>query len=341
MDMRVLGTTGVKVSPLCLGAMMFGAWGNPDHDESVRIIRRALDGGINFIDTADVYSAGESEEIVGKALAGIDRDSIVLATKAHASMGEDANSSGNSRRWIIRECDNSLRRLGTDHIDLYQIHRPDPSADIDETLSALTDLIRAGKIRYAGSSTFPSEQIVEAQWVAERRGRERFVCEPPPYSIMVRGIETEVLPVCQQYGMGVIPWSPLAGGWLSGRYRKGTDIPVSSRALRIPQRFDLELPGNRAKLEAAEQLAVLAEKAGVSLIHLALAFVIQHPAVTSAIIGPRTVEQLDSQLGAEDVTLDEATLDRIDEIVPPGTNLNPPDSGWLPPSLTTPSLRRR
>ncbi len=341
MDMRVLGTTGVKVSPLCLGAMMFGAWGNPDHDESVRVIRRALDGGINFIDTADVYSAGESEEIVGKALAGIDRDGIILATKAHASMGEDANSSGNSRRWILRECENSLRRLGTDYIDLYQIHRPDPSADVDETLSALTDLIRAGKIRYAGSSTFPPSQIVEAQWVAQRRGRERFVCEQPPYSILVRGIEAEMLPVCQQYGLGVIPWSPLAGGWLSGRYRKGVDLPVSGRAQRLPERFDLSLPGNRAKLEAAEQLAVLAEEAGLSLIHLALAFVIRHPAVTAAIIGPRTMQHLDEQLGAADVTLDTAVLDRIDEIVPPGTNLNQADRGYYPPALTTPSLRRR
>jgi aryl-alcohol dehydrogenase-like predicted oxidoreductase len=341
MEMRVLGRTGVKVSPLCLGAMMFGSWGNPDHDESVRIIRRALDSGINFIDTADVYSAGESEEIVGKALTGIDRDSVVLATKAHASMGEDVNSSGNSRRWIIRECDNSLRRLGTDYIDLYQIHRPDPSADIDETLSALTDLIRAGKIRYAGSSTFPPAQIVEAQWVAERRGRERFVCEQPPYSIMVRGVEADVLPVCQQYGMGVIPWSPLAGGWLSGRYRKGTDMPASTRAQRLPQRFDLSLPGNQAKLEAAEQLAVLAEKSGMTLIQLALAFVIQHPAVTAAIIGPRTMEHLEGQLTAADVTLDAAILDRIDEIVPPGTNLNQPDRGYEPPALTTPSLRRR
>jgi aryl-alcohol dehydrogenase-like predicted oxidoreductase len=341
MEMRVLGRTGVKVSPLCLGAMMFGAWGNPDHDESVRIIRRALDGGINFIDTADVYSAGESEEIVGKALAGIDRDSVVLATKAHASMGEDANMSGNSRRWLLRECDNSLRRLGTDYIDLYQIHRPDPSADVDETLSALTDLIRAGKIRYAGSSTFPAAQIVEAQWVAERRGRERFVCEQPPYSIMVRGIEADVLPACQQYGMGVIPWSPLAGGWLSGRYRKGVDVPASTRARMLPQRFDLSLPGNQAKLEAAEQLAVLAEKSGLSLIQLALAFVIQHPAITSAIIGPRTMDHLEGQLEAADVTLDPAVLDRIDEIVPPGTNLNRPDGGYQPPALTTPSLRRR
>ncbi len=341
MEYRPLGRTGISVSQLCLGAMMFGAFGNTDHDDSIRIIHRAIDAGINFIDTADVYSFGESEEIVGKALAGIDRDSVVLATKAHASMGEDVNSSGNSRRWIIRECDNSLRRLGTDYIDLYQIHRPDPSADIDETLSALTDLIRAGKIRYAGSSTFPPAQIVEAQWVAERRGRERFVCEQPPYSIMVRGIEADVLPVCQQYGMGVIPWSPLAGGWLSGRYRKGADTPASTRAQRLPQRFDLSLPGNQAKLEAAEQLAVLAEKSGMTLIQLALAFVIQHPAVTAAIIGPRTMEHLEGQLTAADVTLDAAILDRIDEIVPPGTNLNQPDRGYEPPALTTPSLRRR
>jgi len=342
MQMRVLGTTGVRVSPLCLGAMMFGAWGNTDHDESVRIIRRAVEGGINFIDTADVYSRGESEEIVGKALAQLDRDRIVLATKAHAAMSDDdPNASGNSRRWIIRECDASLRRLGTDYIDLYQIHRPDPTADVDETLSALTDLIREGKIRYAGSSTFPPSQIVEAQWTAERRGRERFVCEQPPYSILVRGVEAEVLPVCQQYGMGVIPWSPLAGGWLTGRYRKGAEIPVSRRAQRIPQRFDLNLPGNQAKLEAAEQLAVLAQETGVSLIHLALAFVIRHPAVTSAIIGPRTMEQLESQLGAEEISLEPAVLDRIDEIVPPGTNLNPPDGGYMPPALTTPALRRR
>jgi aryl-alcohol dehydrogenase-like predicted oxidoreductase len=341
MEMRVLGTTGVRVSPLCLGAMMFGAWGNTDHDDSIRIIDRALDAGINFIDTADVYSAGESEEIVAKALAGDRRDRIVLATKAHGRMGDDPNEQGNSRRWLIRECENSLRRLGTDYIDLYQIHRPYPSADIDETLAALTDLIRAGKIRYAGSSTFPPSQIVEAQWTAERRGRERFVSEQPPYSIMVRGVEDEVLPVCRRYGMGVIPWSPLAGGWLSGRYRKNADLPVSTRAGRIPQRFDMNLPGNQAKLEAAEQLAVLADEAGLSLVHLAIAFVINHPAVTSAIIGPRTMDHLESQLGAADVVLTRDVLDRIDEIVPPGTNLNGPDRGYEPPSLTKPALRRR
>jgi aryl-alcohol dehydrogenase-like predicted oxidoreductase len=330
----------VQVSPLCLGAMMFGSWGNPDHEESARIIGRALDAGINFIDTADVYSGGESEEIVGKALAGR-RDHIVLATKAHGPMGDDVNERGNSRRWLVRECENSLRRLGTDYIDLYQIHRPDPATGIDETLGALTDLIRAGKIRYAGSSTFLASQIVEAQWTAERRGRERFVCEQPPYSILVRGVEAEVLPVCQRYGMGVIGWSPLAGGWLSGRYRKDTDVPTSRRAERIPLRYDMSLPSNQAKLEAADRLAVLAEEAGLSLIHLALAFAINHPAVTSAIIGPRTMEHLDSQLGAADVVLTEEILDRIDEIVPPGTTLNAPDRGYEPPSLTDPALRRR
>jgi aryl-alcohol dehydrogenase-like predicted oxidoreductase len=321
--------------------MMFGSFGNPDHDESVRIIHRALDAGINFIDTADVYSAGESEEIVGKALRNGKRDDIVLATKCHFQMGEDPNAQGSSRRWIMKEIDNSLRRLGTDWIDLYQVHRPDPSTDIDETLGALTDLVRAGKIRYAGSSTFPASQIVEGQWTAERRGRERFVCEQPPYSILVRGIEAEVLPVCQKYGMGVIPWSPLAGGWLSGLYRTDAELPTSHRAGRIPQRYDMSLQGNQQKLDVVEQLAQLAEEAGISLIHLAIAFVLRHPAVTAAIIGPRTMEHLESQLGAADVVLDDKILDRIDEIVPPGTNLNAADAGWTPPSLTSPWRRRR
>src|SRR2546421_11226579 len=281
MDYRTLARTGVKVSPLCLGAMMFGAWGETDHDESIRIIHRALDAGINFIDTADVYSRGESEEIVGKALAGGRRDNIVLATKVHGTMGEDPNEFGNSRRWIVREVENSLRRLRTDWIDLYQIHRPETDTDIDETLGALTDLVRAGKIRYIGSSTFPASQIVEAQWTAGRRGRERFVCEQPPYSILVRAVEAEVLPVCESYGMGVIPWSPLAGGWLSGRYRKDAELPPSRRARLVPQRYDMSLPGNQVKLEAAEALAQLADEAGIPLIHLALAFVIRHPAVTA------------------------------------------------------------
>ena len=340
MEHRTLGRTGVHVSPLCLGAMMFGAWGNPDHGESVRIIERALEAGINFIDTADVYSSGESEEIVGKALAGR-RDEVVLATKVHGAMGPGPNSRGNSRRWIVSACEASLRRLGTDWIDLYQVHRPDPSCDIEETLGALSDLVHAGKVRYLGSSTFPASEIVEAQWVAERRGTERFVCEQPPYSLLVRGVEREVLPTCERHGMGVIPWSPLAGGWLTGRVRKGQEIPRSHRAERVPQRYDMSLPGNQRKLDAVEELAQLAERAGVSLVHLSIAFVLRHPAVSAAIIGPRTMEQLESQLGAVDVVLSDEVLDAIDEIVPPGITLNPPDNGWDPPAITDPARRRR
>jgi aryl-alcohol dehydrogenase-like predicted oxidoreductase len=340
MEYRELGRTGVHVSPLCLGAMMFGAWGNPDHDASIQVIHRALDAGINFIDTADVYARGESEEIVGKALKGR-RDDIVLATKVHGSMHDtDPNRKGNSRRWIVREVENSLRRLQTDWIDLYQIHRWDPETDHEETLGVLTDLQRAGKIRYLGSSTYPPSQIVEAQWVAERRGLARYVCEQPPYSILVRGVETEVLPTCQAYGMGVIPWSPLAGGWLSGRYRKGTDT-TSHRASRIPARYDLSLPENQEKLERVERLAQLAEQHGLTLIDMAIAFVLRHPAITAAIIGPRTMEQLEGQLGAAEVELSDELLDAIDEIVPPGTNLNPADAGWRPPWLDDPALRRR
>jgi aryl-alcohol dehydrogenase-like predicted oxidoreductase len=339
MEYRALGRTGVQVSPLCLGAMMFGAWGNTDHDESIRIIHRALDAGVNFVDTADVYSRGESEEIVGKALAGR-RDRVVLATKVHGRMGDDPNQQGNSRRWILQEVESSLRRLRTDWIDLYQIHRPEPDTDIDETLGALTELQRAGKIRAFGSSTFPAHEIVDAQWVAERRGRERFVCEQPPYSILVRGIERDVLPVCARYGMGVISWSPLAGGWLSGRYRKGEEPPRSSRAQRIPKRFDLSLPENQRKLDVADSLAQLAEEAGISLVHLAIAFVLRHPAIAAAIIGPRTMEQLESQLGATDVELSDDLLDAIDDLVAPGTTVNPADAGYTPPSLE-PTARRR
>jgi aryl-alcohol dehydrogenase-like predicted oxidoreductase len=341
-EQRKLASTGVSVSPLCLGAMMFGAWGNPDHEDSIRIIHRALDAGINFIDTADVYSRGESEEIVGKALAGGRRDSVVLATKVHGRMGDDPNEYGNSRRWIVREVENSLRRLGTDWIDLYQIHRPEPDTDIDETLGALSDLVREGKVRMIGSSTFPAFMIVEAQWLAQRRARERFICEQPPYSLLTRAVEADVLPVCEEHGMGVIPWSPLAGGWLSGKYRKGGDSPASSRRMQmVPQRFDMSLPGNQRKLEAVSALAELADEAGMTLIEMALAFVINHPAVTAAIIGPRTMEHLESQLGAAEQRLSPEILDRIDEIVAPGVNVNPADRGWDPPWLTDPSLRRR
>jgi aryl-alcohol dehydrogenase-like predicted oxidoreductase len=320
--------------------MMFGAWGNPDHDDSIRIIHRALDAGINFIDTADVYSHGESEEIVAKALSGGRRDDVVLATKFHGVMGEGPNHQGNSRRWIMRAVEDSLRRLQTDYIDLYQVHRPEDDTDVEETLSALTDLIRAGKVRYAGSSTFPASQIVEAQWAARERGLERFKCEQPPYSMLVRGVEADVLPTIERHAMGAIVWSPLGGGWLSGRYRKGAELPASSRADRIPQRFDMSIPGNQRKLDAADALGQLADEAGIPLVQLAIAWAIHHPAVTSAIIGPRTMEHLESQLPAAELELDDALLDRIDAIVPPGLNFNPADSGYTNPALE-PRARRR
>ena len=342
MEYRRLGRTGVTVSSLCLGAMMFGEWGTRDHAESIRIIHRALDAGISFIDTADVYSAGESEVIVGKALAGGRRDHVVLASKVHMPMGDDPNQRGNSRRWIIREVENSLRRLGTDYLDLYQVHRYDPDTDLDDTLGALSDLVRAGKVRYIGHSTWPVSAIVEAQWTARERGRERFTCEQPTYSVLTRGIEADVLPTCMRYGMGVLSYSPLAGGWLSGRYRKDAEVqgPMSPARQRLADRFDMTLEENQRKLEAAEQLARLADAAGLSLIELAIAFVLRHPGVTSAIIGPRTMEHLESQLTAADIELADDVLDRIDETVPPGVSLNPADNGWTSPALS-PSARRR
>ncbi len=340
MEHRPLGRTGVSVSKFCLGAMMFGAWGNPDHAESVRIIHAALDAGINFIDTADVYGQGESEEIVAKALAGGRRDNVVLATKFHNAMGEDPNQRGNSRRWIMRAVEDSLRRLGTEWIDLYQVHRPDPGTDIEETLGALTDLVHQGKVRYLGGSTFPASAIVEAQWAARDRGLQRFVTEQPPYSILVRAIENDVLPTCSRYGMGVMSYSPLTGGWLSGRWRKDTGQQSSSRAGRLPERFDLSQPANQRKLDAVEELAQLADEAGITLIQLAIAFVLRHPAITAALIGPRTMEQLEGQLAAVDVELDEALLDRIDAIVAPGITINPEDNSWHNPALE-PQARRR
>ncbi len=342
MEYRALGRTGVEVSSLCLGAMMFGAWGNTDHEECHRIIQRALDAGINFIDTADVYSAGESEEIVGDFLGSISqqRQDILLATKVHGQMGEGRNRQGNSRRWIISECEASLRRLRTDYIDLYQVHRPSPGTDIDDTLSALSDLVHAGKIRYFGSSTFPAWMVVEAHWASQRRGHERLSTEQPPYSILVRGIEDDLLQVCREYEMGVLSWSPLAGGWLSGRYGTGQENR-SRRAERLPSRYDLSLPGNAAKLAAVDQLSELAAKAGHSLPELSVAFVLAHPAVTSAIIGPRTMEQLTSLLDAADLQLDHEVLDAIDQIVPPGQDLNVGDHGWVPPWVGEATLRRR
>jgi len=335
MQYRTLGKTGIKVSPYCLGAMMFGAAGNPDHDEGIRIIHKALDAGINFIDTADAYSRGESEEIVGKALKGR-RDNVVLATKAHIPMGDDPNQQGNSRRWLMRAVEDSLRRLQTDHIDLFQIHRPAPDTDIEETLSALTDLMRAGKVRAIGSSTFPVSEIIEAQWIAERRGLARFRTEQPPYSILNRGIEREVLPACERYGMGAMIWSPLAMGMLTGRYRKGEPQPDSGRARRFPKQMSDE-----RRLDAVEQLIPLAQEAGLPLAHMALAFVMAHPGVTSAIIGPRKMEHFDDLLAASEVRLTDEILDQIDAIVPPGTDIGPLEANYNPPAILKAALRRR
>ncbi|BEP14111.1 aldo/keto reductase [Acidothermaceae bacterium B102] len=345
MDYRPLGRTGVSVSPLCLGTMMFGAFGNPDHDASIGVIHRALDAGINVVDTADFYSAGESEQIVGKALAGGRRDNVVLATKASLPFGTDPNQRGTSRRWITQAVEGSLRRLGTDWIDLYQVHRLDPAVDIDETLGVLSDLVHAGKIRMFGASTVSGSEIVEAQWTAERRGRERFRTEQPPYSILARAIEYDVLPTCQRYGMGVLSYSPLAGGWLTGRYRKGQEIagPGSpARTQRFAAAYDTTSAANAAKLDAADALGALADEAGLTLIQLAIAFVTRHPAVTSAIVGPRTMEHLEAYLTADGVELSTDLLDRIDEIVPPGSTVNIFDNMWATSTRTLdPAARRR
>jgi aryl-alcohol dehydrogenase-like predicted oxidoreductase len=340
MRYRTLGGTGIEVSVHCLGTMMFGFVGNPDHEDCTRIIHTALDQGVNFVDTADMYSSGESEEIVGKALEGR-RDDVVLATKVHFPVGDGPNLGGNSRRWIIREVEASLRRLRTDWIDLYQIHRPDERTDIEETLSALTDLVRAGKVRAFGCSAFPAADVVEAHHVALGRGLHRFRTEQPPYSMIGRGIETSVLPTCQRLGMGVLTWSPLASGFLSGRIRR-EDVDLDrGRAALNPGRFDPSIPGNAAKFDAMEKLADLAADIGCTLPELAVAFPAAHPAVTSVIIGPRTMEQLTSALKGAALTLDDATLDRIDEIVPPGTDRYQVDGAWRPPSLVDPARRRR
>ena len=336
MHYRPLGRTGIQVSPYCLGAMMFGKLANADHDECVRMIHRALDAGINFVDTADAYSGGDSEVIVGKALKGR-REDVVLATKAVLPMGDDPNQRGSSRRWLTRALDASLHRLQTDYVDLYQVHRPTPDTDLEETLSALTDLVRAGKVRAFGASTYPAADIVEAQWVAERRGLMRFRTEQPPYSILNRSIERDVLPACQRFGMGVMAWSPLAKGMLTGRYRLGRPTPDTTRARFMPNAMADE--GSLAKVE---QLIPLAEGAGISLMHMALAFVVAHPALTSAIIGPRTPEQLEGLLAGSEVALSDEVLDEIDRIVPPGTEVAPLDRAeYVPPSLQQPSLRRR
>ncbi|MCA1217059.1 aldo/keto reductase [Streptomyces sp. 8L] len=332
MQYRTLGRTGIKVSPYALGALMFASSiGNPDHEDSVRIIHKALDAGINFIDTADAY--GDSEEVVGKALKGR-RDNVVLATKVSRPMSDDPNEQGASRRWIMKAVENSLRRLGTDHIDLYQIHRLDPATDVEETLSALTDLIRAGKVRAVGTSTAPASDIVEAQWVAERRGLERFRTEQPPYSILNRVIEREVLPVTQRYGMGTLVWGPFAQGLLTGRVRKNQENTLRRAAF-------VKHVSDERRVDAVEQLIPLAAEAGMPMTHLAMAFAVAHPGVTSALIGPRTMDHLDDLLGGLDVALSDDVLDRIDEIVPPGTEIGSLDQDYVPPALRDVRLRRR
>ena len=338
MEQRLLGRTGLQVSPLCLGTMMFGPWGNDDRADAIRVIHHALDAGVTFVDTADVYSGGVSEEIVGEALKGR-RDDVVLATKFFMPMDDRPNHSGGSRKWIIREVEASLTRLQTDYIDLYQVHRPSPLMDVEETLGALTDLVRQGKVRYLGSSSYSGSQIVEAQWASKERHLERFVTEQPPYSILVRGIEEDVLPTTLRHGMGTLTYSPLAGGWLSGRWRKdAAGTPTS--AARPPARFDMALPENQRKLDVVEELAQLAEQSGLTLIELAIAFVLRHPGVTSAIIGPRTMDQLVSQLPAADVTLSDDVLDRIDALVPPGVTINPQDNSYGAAELTAAARRR-
>ena len=338
---RQLGGTGIEVSTYCLGTMMFGVEGNPDHDECTRMIHTALDAGINFIDTADAYGGpdGESEMIVGAALEGR-RDDVVLATKVHFPMAERPNRRGNSRLWITRAVEDSLRRLRTDWLDLYQVHRPDPTTDVEETLSVLSDLVHQGKIRAFGCSTFPPADIAEARAVANDRGLMRFRTEQPPYSILNRGIERSLLPLCQRYRMGVLSWSPLGWGFLTGRIRRGAPIDLTTgRAHHDPTRFDPDLPENQRKLDVVEDLLALASNLHCTLPQLAIAFPLVHPAVTSVILGPRTPQQLEDLLAGCNLELDDATLDRIDQIVPPGTDLI--DFTWKPPALAEPSARRR
>jgi len=343
MEITPLGGTGMRVSRMCLGAMMFGAMGNRDHDDCVRIVHRALDAGINFIDTADVYSRGESEEVVAKAVHGR-RDELVIATKFFAPMSGDPNHQGGSRRWIVREVENSLRRLGTDYIDLYQVHRFDDATDPEETLWALTDLVQQGKIRAFGSSMFPPDRIVECQALAERRGLLRYRCEQPWYSIFSREIERYVLPICLRYGMGAIVWSPLDGGWLTGRYRTPEDFGSDARPVRMAQMrggsFDPATALNARKLALVGELDGIAKDAGVPLSQLAIAFTLEHPGVTATILGPRTMEQLDDVLPAADVRLAPEILDRIDKLIPPGTNVNPIDVTSRPAGLAKAARRR-
>ncbi|MFJ3959151.1 aldo/keto reductase [Arthrobacter sp. NPDC090010] len=340
MTFRRLGRTGIHVSRFGLGTMHLGAWGNTDTDDATALVHRALDAGINLVDTADMYSDGESELIVGKAIKDR-RDDVVLASKGFFPMGSDVNRRGSSRRWITQAVDASLKRLDTDRIDLYQVHRPDPTVDLDETLGVLSDLVRAGKVISIGSSGYSAERQMEAHWVADRRGHIPFHTEQSPYSIFVRGVERHVLPTAQRLDMGVLTWSPLNSGWLTGRFRGGSEMRLEGFREMISYKFDLSKGGNQRKLHAVEQLLRLSAESGIPLTHLALSFAASHPAVSSVLLGPRTTAQLDDLLAASSVRLSNDVLDRIDEIVPPATDLNPEDVDYTPPHLQDPSLRRR
>ena len=329
MERRPLGRTGVLVSELALGTMMFGGAGNPDRAECVRIVQRALEAGITFFNSAEGYSGGASEEILGEALAGGRRDAAIIATKFGPRFGGDPDREGGSRRWIVRTVEESLRRLRTEWIDVYEFGAPDPLTDIDETLSALTDLVSAGKVRMLGTSKMPPSQLVEARVVAERRGYGYFRVEESPYSMLTRSIEYDLIPTCRRLGTGVVVFGALAGGWLSGRYRKGAQIAAPGSSARDRgDRMDAASPTNAAKFEAADALGALADEVGLTLPQLATAFTLQHPDVSATIIGPRTMEQLEGSLAATGVTLSADVLDRIDQIVPPGSATNISDTMW-------------
>lgn len=314
MKYRTLGRAGVKVSPLCLGTMMFG--GPTNERDSIRIIHRAMDVGINFIDTANVYNAGESERVIGKAVRS-NRDKWVIATKVHGNMGEDVNQGGSHRFHIMSTVEASLKRLGTDHIDVYYLHRWDATTRIAESLRTLDDCVRQGKVRYIACSNFEAWRICEALWTSEKQGLEEFVCVQPLYNIVNRDIEVELLPFCEKYGVGVVPYSPLARGVLSGKYVVGEEPPLGSRAARKDRRI-LQTELREESYEVAQQLKPLAEAHGKTLTQFSLAWVLANPTITSVIIGPRTMEQLEDNLGCLDCTLTETDETAINALVPPG-----------------------
>ncbi|RMB87035.1 aldo/keto reductase [Streptomyces shenzhenensis] len=338
METRILGGTGLPVSVFGFGAMNLGTWGGTDQADADRLVGQALDAGITLFDTADIYSFGESEQLLGKAL-GARRDDIVLATKGRNSVGDDPLTGGASRRWLYKAVENSLRRLGTDYIDLYQVHRPDWATDHDETLAALTDLQREGKIRSFGSSTYPAHAVVEAQWIARDLSLTRFTTEQVAYSVFDRCVEADIFPVAQKYRIGILIWSPLANGWLAGAVKRGH---ADTHRSKLGGGFDLSTPESQRKLDVVDSLQEIADELGISLAELSLAFVKSHPAVTTVLVGPRTEHHLQQNLRSADLTLDDSVLDRIDQLVAPGTDIAPADRfPVVPPQITETRLRRR